>query len=58
MSRATPGTVDPVVPGPEDRSPPPAPPCGAGCCNNIMCVYNFELEAKPRVLFPFFLSFR
>jgi hypothetical protein len=58
MSRATPGMVDPVVPGPEVRTPPPAPPCGAGCRTNIMCVYNLEFEASPRILFPFFLSSR
>ncbi|KJZ69779.1 hypothetical protein HIM_10838 [Hirsutella minnesotensis 3608] len=35
LSRATPGMVDPVVPGPEVHAPPPTPPCGAGCYNNI-----------------------
>ncbi|KAM4059764.1 carbohydrate binding domain-containing protein [Hirsutella rhossiliensis] len=34
LSRAVPGLVDPVVPGPVDHAP--APLCGAGCYENIL----------------------
>jgi hypothetical protein len=61
MSRAVPGLVDPVVPGPVDhaREAGPAPLRGPGAARTFYKRrYKLALEAKPRVQLPFLLSSR
>ncbi len=61
MSRAVPGLVDPVVPGPVDhaRVAAPAPLRGPGAARTFhKRRYKLEREASPRVQLPFSLSSR